>query len=103
MPRNSRSGGRKRIEAASTLAVRALSFLAEDPLLISRFLATSGIAPDTLRSAAAQPDFLTGVMNFIAEDEGLIIAFAEYAGISPAEVDRARQALAGADWERDVP
>lgn len=90
-------------EAASALAIEAFAYLAEDPTRIGRFLATSGIEPETLRHAATQPDFLSGVLNFIAEDETLLVAFAAQIGVGPAEVDRARRTLAGADWEREVP
>jgi hypothetical protein len=103
MPKSVKGNTGNRNEAASALAVQALAFLADDPSRIGRFLAASGIGPETLRHAAAQPDFLAGVLNFIVEDEALVIAFADHAGIGPAEVDRARQTLAGADWERDIP
>jgi hypothetical protein len=103
MPKNNKGGARRRNTAAGDLAVQALAFLADDPTRIARFLATSGIELETLRHAAAQPDFLAGVLNFIAEDEALLVSFAEHVGVGPAEVDRARQALAGTDWERDVP
>ena len=41
--------------AAETLAVQALGFIAEEPQSLSRFLDTSGIAADRIRTAAAEP------------------------------------------------
>jgi Protein of unknown function (DUF3572) len=89
-------------EAAETLAVQALVFIAEQPEQLSRFLAVTGIAPDQIRDAAREPDFLAGVLDHMLGDEALLIAFAESAGIDPAAVARLRGAL-GKRWERDVP
>src|ERR1700674_58275 len=98
----SKTGARTR-EAAETLAVQALSFLAADPEQLSRFLALSGIGPDSIRAAAAQPEFLAGVLAHLAQDDALLVAFAAEAGVKPGAVERARAVLAGQDPERDVP
>ena len=84
-----------RRDAAESLAVQALTFLAGDPERLARFLALSGIGPDRIRSAAASPGFLAGVLDHVASEEALLMAFAEQSGIDPADVARARQALAG--------
>jgi hypothetical protein len=94
--------GRSR-EAAEALAVQALNFLATEPERLSRFLALSGLAPDSIRQAAAEPGFLAGVLAHLGEDESLLVAFAAEAGVTPADVDRARRTLAGGEWEREVP
>ena len=36
-------------------------------------------------------------------DEALLRAVAAHAGVAPEELDRARQALSGHDWQRGVP
>jgi len=90
-------------EGAETLAIQALSFIASDPERLGTFLAISGIGPDQIRTAATEPGFLTGVLDHVASDESLLVAFARDAGIKPEEVMRARGALGGADWEREVP
>ena len=92
-----------RREAAESLAVQALNFLAEDPDRLGRFLALSGLDPGSIRSAAADPGFLAGVLSHLGGDEALLIAFADAAGVKPAEVDRARRLLTGGDWEREMP
>jgi hypothetical protein len=89
-------------EAAETLAVQALAFIAEQPEQLARFLAETGIGPDQIRAAARQPDFLAGVLDHMLADEALLIAFADSAGIDPAAVVRLRNVL-GKVWERDVP
>jgi Protein of unknown function (DUF3572) len=82
-------------DAAAELAVAALAFIAGDDEQLGRFLALSGIGPDSLRSAAQEPDFLLGVLDYVAADEALLIAFAEYSEVDPLDVGRAREALAG--------
>ena len=89
-------------ETAEILAVQALAFIAEDDVRLSGFIASTGIAVQSIRDAAREPDFLAGVLEHILADENLLIAFAERAGIDPAEAGRARQAL-GKVWERDLP
>ena len=84
------------------LAVQALAFIAEDDGRLSGFIASTGIAVQSIRDAARGADFLAGVLEHILADENLLIAFADNAGIDPAEVARARQAL-GKVWERDLP
>lgn len=96
------TGDKARREAAETLAVAALSFLAADQEQLGHFLATTGIGPERIRIAARDPSFLAGVLDYFAADESLLVAFAREAGISPGEVDRARIALSGL-WERDTP
>ena len=89
-------------QTAEMLAVQALAFIAEDDGRLSGFVASTGIAVQSIRDAAREPDFLAGLLEHILADENLLIAFAASAGIDPAEVARARQAL-GKVWERDLP
>jgi hypothetical protein len=87
---------------AEMLAVQALAFMAEDEDRLGGFLASTGLALQSIRDAAGEPDFLAGVLEHMLADENLLIAFADGVGIDPAEVARARQML-GKVWERDLP
>jgi hypothetical protein len=89
-------------EAAETLAIQALGFLAEEPERLGAFLSITGIAQEDIRQAAREPGFLAGVLDHMLGDESLLIAFADSAGINPASVAQARRALGG-NWERDLP
>jgi hypothetical protein len=93
----------ERRDAALELAVTALGFIAGAPEELSRFLALTGIAPDAIRAAAAEPGFLGGVLAYIAGNERTLLAFAAHAGIAPDQVEKARTVLGGVDWEREVP
>jgi len=88
---------------AESLAVQALTYIGSDPDRLARFLSMSGLGPQSLRAAAREPGFLAGVLEHVASDEALLVAFAAQEGIDPAEVDRARRLLSGADWERETP
>ena len=85
---------------AADMGVDALTYIVEDADRLSRFLDISGLGPQNLREAAAQPSFLGAVLDYLASDERLLIAFAESRGLKPEAVARARDALGGRppDW-----
>ena len=85
-PKPTRSG-------AEELAVAALAFIAQEPDRLLRFLDLSGLDPANLRPAAAEPGFLTGVLDYVSGDEGLLVAFAADAGVDPTAIETARQLL----------
>jgi hypothetical protein len=89
-------------EAAESLAVQALAYLANDPEQLARFLALSGIGPQAIRAAAADPQFLAGVLDYVAGEEKLLLALADHLQMKPEQVWRARAALSGAPWEPDT-
>ena len=60
---------------AEALAIAALTFIAEEPERLGRFLALSGIGPESLRAAACESGFLLGVLDYLTNDESLLIAF----------------------------
>jgi hypothetical protein len=89
--------------AAEGLAIAALGFIAGEPERLGRFLAITGIGPDSIRAAAREPQFLLGVLDHLAADEPLLLAFAAENAIDPGEVIKARDTIAGRRWERDSP
>jgi hypothetical protein len=90
-------------EVAEIVAVQALSFIAGEPERLGQFLAESGIGPETLRTAAADPRFLASVLDFIMRDDATVKAFASVSQLHPTNVAAAHQALNDPQWERDVP
>ena len=92
-------------QAAEQLAIQALAFLAGDAEQLGRFLALTGLGPETIRAAATARDsqFLAGVLDHIAGDDGLLTAFAEHVEVAPDRVMQARAVLAGQAWERETP
>ena len=88
---------------AEIVAVQALSFLAGEPERLGKFLAETGIGPETLRTAASDPNFLIHVLDFILRDDETVKAFAKSAQLHPTNIMAAREVLGDRKWERDVP
>ena len=89
-------------EVAEIVAIQALSFVAGEPQRLGAFLAESGIGPETLRSAASDPQFLVSVLDFVLRDDATVTAFASASQLHPTNIAAARQAL-DENRERDVP
>ena len=90
-------------EVAEIVAIQALSFVAGDPERLGAFLAETGIGPETLRSAAADPHFLAGVLDFVLRDDATVKAFAAASELDPTTIAAAREVLAEDRPERDEP
>jgi len=90
-------------EVAEIVAIQALSFIAGEPERLGLFLAESGIGPETLRNAAADPRFLASVLDFVMRDDATVKAFANVSQLHPTNIAAAHQALNDPQWERDVP
>jgi hypothetical protein len=85
--------------SARDLAIRGLSFIAEDMDRLGQFLALSGFGPAELRARAGDPEFLGGVLDFLLSDDALTVAFAQWAAVDPASVLTLRQKLPGGSAE----
>jgi len=90
-------------EVAEIVAIQALAFVAGDADRLGSFLAESGIGPETLRDAAANPQFLAHVLDFVMRDDATVKAFAAASNLHPTNIAAAHQALNDPEWERDVP
>jgi len=87
-------------ENAHLLAIKGLNFIIEDPQALARFMNLSGLSDHDIRAAAAQPEFLAGVLSFLMDHEAVLMAFAASAQIPPQQVAGAHLALSGAPvWD----
>jgi hypothetical protein len=91
------------ITAAEGVAISALAYLADDAGRLGRFLTVTGINPAQIRQLAGDQAFLAAVLDHIGADERLLVAFADASAIAPSAVTRAKAALSGRQWEREVP
>jgi hypothetical protein len=82
---------------AQAIAIDALAFLAGDAERLERFMALTGLSPETIRQAARSPHFMTAVLDHLAADESLLLAFAANQGLDPAHVLKARESLSRPD------
>lgn len=94
-PRADQPDPKQRQETAAAIAIAALGFIAGDSERLARFLAMTGIGPESIRAAAREPAFLLGVLDYLAGDEPLLLAFASQNEFDPEQVTRARELLAG--------
>ena len=78
---------------AEMIAISALGHLADEDGLLDRFCALTGVDAGTLRSAAADSQFLGAVLDFYLADEPSLLAFAAARGLDPADVAFARTRL----------
>lgn len=88
-----KSKGVEKQVPANEIATLALQHLADDPELLSRFLALTGLAPGDLRAASDQPAFLIAILDFFLGHEPNLIEFAAARNISPESIANARAQL----------
>lgn len=82
-------------EEAQSIAITALSFLANDQKLLDRFMAISGIEGQDIRQAAASHGFFAGVLSFLLHDEPTLMDFCQNANIQPTHIIKAFTVLPG--------
>ncbi len=86
-------------DAAETIALKALAFIAGDDEGLRLLMALSGLEPGRLRESAGEPETLAGVLDFLLGDEARLKRFCDDAGLAPETPARARAALPGASRE----
>ncbi|WP_448584970.1 DUF3572 family protein [Thermaurantiacus sp.] len=67
-----------------TLLLRALAQIVSDERLRARFLALTGLDPETLRARAGAPETLEAVGAFLAGHEPDLVAVATALGVEPS-------------------
>src|SRR5687768_3750162 len=78
---------------AETLALSALGWTLQDDNRASRFLALTGLTPETLRARVGDRDFLAAAVRFLEGHEPDLVACAEALGVAPASLVAARLEL----------
>lgn len=88
---NDRTRGRLGKEEAEEIGVEALGFLVSDPDRLERFLALTGLTPDTIRDASRSPHFLAAVLDHVASEDELLLACARAIDIRPERLAEAQR------------
>ncbi|ESW59193.1 MAG: hypothetical protein Q27BPR15_18915 [Rhodobacter sp. CACIA14H1] len=86
-------------DAAETIALRALGWLAADDGLFPVFLGSTGASVADVAAAAERPDFLGGVLDFLLMDDAWVTAFCDAEGLAYTLPMQARAALPGGQVE----
>ena len=82
-------------ERAETIAIQAVSFLAENPERLATFMANSGLTPDDFRARAFENEMLVSVLDWVSGDDPTLMAFTSNADCRAEDVLRARVTLGG--------
>jgi hypothetical protein len=75
------------------VALQALGWILSDDDRAGRFLALTGLTPDSLRDGIETGEVQRAVLDFLAAHEPDLIAAAEALGIAPADLVRAGERL----------
>ena len=84
-----------RQDAAETLALQALGWLAAQDDLFPVFLGATGASATDIATRAGEAEFLGAVLDFLLMDDAWITAFCDSAGIAYTLPMQARAALPG--------
>lgn len=82
-------------DAAETLALRALGWLAGNDELFPVFLGATGASAGDVAARAGDPVFLGSVLDFLLMDDAWVIGFCDSAGLAYTLPLQARGALPG--------
>ena len=91
-----RKSGEASREAAETLAIQGLGFIAADEDRLLAFIGLTGTGLDEIRARAGDSAFLAGVLDYLLADEPLLLEFAEAQAIRPQLIMSLRRELPGA-------
>ncbi|WP_230532154.1 DUF3572 domain-containing protein [Microvirga roseola] len=86
-------------DEAENVALGAFSYITSNEEALTRFLSISGLQPDTIRSAAAAPGFLAGILDYVAADEPLLLVLAEAMNTTPERIMEAHRTLSPTEFE----
>jgi hypothetical protein len=82
-------------EAAETVGIQALAWLAGNDELLPVFLGATGASLDDMRVGAGDAAFLGSVLDFVMMDDAWVMAFCDAAALRYEAPMQARAALPG--------
>ncbi|CUH83936.1 DUF3572 domain-containing protein [Thalassovita mediterranea] len=82
-------------DAAETLALQVLGWLAGNDELLPVFMGASGVSQDDLRVNAGSPEFLASVLDFLLMDDAWVISCCDALNRPYDSLIHARAALPG--------
>jgi len=82
-------------DAAESIALRCLAWLAGNDELLPVFLGATGASVSDLRDGAQDPEFLGSVLDFVLMDDAWVMAFCAAEGLENTAPMMARAALPG--------
>ncbi len=86
-----------RQDAAETLALQAMAWLAAEEDVLQAFLGATGASARDLAAGARDPAFLASVLDFLLSNDAWIVAFCDSADLAYTAPLAARAWLPGGD------
>lgn len=80
-------------EFAEEIVTKALTYLANEPQIFSRFLSLTGLEPDEIRSQVNFNTFQSAVLEFLLSDEAFLLTFCSNSAIDPMSIKAAYHAI----------
>lgn len=84
-------------QAAETIALQALAWIAADDEMAGAFLSGTGATAGEIAERAGDPDFLVAVLDFLTADDRTVAAFCDAAGLGYDAPLAARRAIPGGE------
>ena len=84
-------------DAAETLALQALGWLAANEDLLPVFLGSTGAGEGDLKTRASDPVFLGAVLDFLMMDDAWVMAFCDAHALPYDRIMQARAVLPGGE------
>lgn len=84
-------------DAAETLALQALGWLAGNDALLPVFLTATGASLADIRARAGEAQFLGSVLDFVLQDDAWVLDCAAASCAPPEALAAARRALPGGE------
>lgn len=88
-------------QSSEIIALNALGHIMSEDVLRDRFVALTGLSPETLRATIEQPATLASILEFLISHEPDLIAAAEAQNEKPEKLIKAWRDLgggAGQEW-----
>src|SRR5262245_35624987 len=87
------------VDQAESIALQALTFLAQNPDLLGEFLVETGIGPQDLKTHLKEPTLLGGILDFLINRPDVMMEYASHAALMPKDILLARLHFPGANRE----
>lgn len=84
-------------DAAETLGLQALAWLAGNEDLLPVFLGSTGASEADVKASASDPAFLGAVLDFLMMDDAWVVAFCDSIALPYDRLMMARAALPGGE------
>ena len=82
---------------AEGVALKLFQAIASDEDHLDRFLALTGLTPQSIREAANSPGFLPSILDYVCGNESDLMKLADRTALKPEDISAAHHALAPRD------